>query len=427
MGTFQIIAVCMCVLLNALDGFDVLAISFAAPGIAEEWGITRGALGIVLSMELIGMAIGSVFLGGVADKIGRRPTILACVAVMAAGMLLASTAESISVLSVFRFITGLGIGGVLAAVNAMVAEYSNAKRRAMAVSIMAAGYPIGAVVGGTIASMLLATFDWRAVFVFGAIVTTAFFPLVWMLLPESIDYLTHKRPAGALERINSTLKRMGHETVAALPPLEASPPKVGVGRLFSPALVWTTIILTAAYFGHIMTFYFILKWIPKLVVDMGFAAPLAGSVLVWASVGGAAGAILFSILTQRFGTRGLVMAAMLVGSVLVMVFGAGQANLTQLSAIAGIAGFFTNAAIVGLYALFAQSFPTEVRAGGTGFVIGLGRGGAALGPIIAGFLFEAGIGLQVVAILMAMGSIIGAIALFALPLAYRNARRASAV
>jgi MFS family permease len=121
------------------------------------------------------------------------------------------------------------------------------------------------------------------------------------------------------------------------------------------------------------------------------------------------------------------MAAMLVGSVLVMVFGAGQANLTQLSAIAGIAGFFTNAAIVGLYALFAQSFPTEVRAGGTGFVIGLGRGGAALGPIIAGFLFEAGIGLQVVAILMAMGSIIGAIALFALPLAYRNARRASAV
>ena len=417
MGAFQFIAVGMCVLLNALDGFDVLSISFAAPGIAEEWGVDRAALGIVLSMELIGMALGSMVLGGVADVIGRRPTILACLAVMATGMGLAATAGGIEVLSIYRFATGIGIGGVLAATNAMVAEYSNAKRRSLCVTIMAAGYPIGAIIGGTIASMLLAEFDWRAVFIFGGVITFVFIPVIWFLLPESIEFLAQKRPAGALERINSTLKRMGHETVSEMPLVKAAAPKIGVGRLFGPDLARTTALLTFAYFAHIMTFYFYLKWIPKIVVDMGFAPSLAGSVLVWANVGGATGAIVLGLLTQRFGTRGLVVGSMLFGGAMVTLFGSGQTALMQLSIIACVAGFFTNAAIVGLYAIFAHAFPTEVRAGGTGFVIGVGRGGAALGPIIAGFLFESGYGLPIEAICMALGSIVAAVALMFTPLA----------
>lgn len=411
MGVFQMIAVGMCVLLNALDGFDVLSISFAAPGIAKEWGIDRGALGIVLSMELIGMAIGSVVLGSVADIIGRRPTILACLGVMAAGMGLAATASGIEILSAYRFATGLGIGGVLAATNAMVAEYSNAKRKSLCVTIMAAGYPIGAIIGGTISSVLLSYFDWRSVFIFGGAATLVFIPLIWFFLPESIEFLAQKRPAGALERINATLKRMGHETVSDMPAIKESTRKIGVGRLFGRDLARTTILLTFAYFAHIMTFYFYLKWIPKIVVDMGFAPSLAGSVLVWANVGGATGAIVLGLLSQRFGMRGLVVGAMLLGGAMVTLFGSGQTALLQLSIIACIAGFFTNAAIVGLYAIFAHAFPTEVRAGGTGFVIGVGRGGAALGPIIAGFLFQSGHGLQVVAIVMAMGSIFAAAAL----------------
>lgn len=411
MGVFQIIAVGMCVLLNALDGFDVLSISFAAPGIAKEWGVDRAALGIVLSMELIGMAIGSVVLGGVADKVGRRPTILVCLIVMAVGMALASTADSIETLSAYRFATGLGIGGVLAATNAMVAEYSNAKRKSLSVTIMAAGYPIGAIIGGTIASMLLAYFDWRTVFIFGASMTLSIIPIIWFFLPESIEYLAQTRPAGALEKINSTLKRMGHETVASLPQILEAPKKIGIGRLFNADLARTTTLLTFAYFAHIMTFYFYLKWIPKIVVDMGFSPSLAGGVLVWANVGGATGAIVLGLLTQRYSMRGLVIGSMFIAGAMVTLFGQGHGDLNQLSLIAGVAGFFTNAGIVGLYALFAHAFPTEVRAGGTGFVIGVGRGGAALGPIIAGFLFQSGQGLQTVAIIMAMGSIFAAAAL----------------
>ncbi len=414
MRPLQIAAVTLCVLLNALDGFDVLAISFASPGIASEWGIDRAALGLVLSMELIGMAVGSVALGSLADRIGRRPTVLACLVIMAGGMAMATTASSVVNLSIIRLVTGLGIGGMLACTNALVAEFSNDRHRNLAVAIMAAGYPMGAIVGGSIATGLLATGHWRDVFMFGAVVTAVFLPIAWFLLPESIGFLLQKRGPGALERINATLRRLGHETVDALPPAPLTAARASIAELFSPGLARSTVLLTLGYFCHIMTFYFILKWIPKIVVDMGYAASKAGDVLVWANVGGLAGATLLSLLTYRIAVRKLVIVAMLASTVLVSLFGQGQETLAGLALIAGAAGFCTNAGVVGLYALFAKVFPTQLRAGGTGFVIGIGRGGAALGPIVAGFLFNAGFGLSIVAVLMGMGSLVAAGALLLL-------------
>jgi benzoate transport len=407
----QMAAVVMCILLTALDGFDVLSISFAAPGIAAEWGIDRGALGIVLSMELIGMAVGSVIIGGLADRIGRRPAILGCLTVMALGMYLASTAPDITILSIYRFVTGLGIGGMLASTNAMAAEFSNAKRRNLSVILMAAGYPVGVIVGGSIASILLVYFDWRSVFLFGTVATAVFIPLTWYFLPESVEHLIHRRPSGALERINATLQRMGHATIEALPPVGKEATPSSIRALFSPPLARTTILLTIAYFTHIMTFYFTLKWIPKIVVDMGFAPALAGGVLVWANVGSVTGSVLLGLLAQRYAVRGLVIATLVLGAGAVIWFGQGQADLSELSFVAAAVGFFTNAAVVGLYALFAQSFPTALRAGGTGFAIGFGRGGSATGPIIAGFLFAAGASLSNVALVMALGSVIAAASL----------------
>src|SRR5215211_2737945 len=140
MTRLQIAVVGITVALNALDGFDVLSISYASPGIATEWGIDRAALGVVLSMELIGMAIGSMLLGGLADRIGRRPTILGCLCMMAFGMLMTTTVSGLGTLSMWRVITGLGIGGMLAAINAVAAEFSSARRRHLSVSIMSIGY-----------------------------------------------------------------------------------------------------------------------------------------------------------------------------------------------------------------------------------------------------------------------------------------------
>lgn len=412
MSRFQWGIVATMVGLNALDGFDVLSISFASPGIAAEWGIDRAALGIVLSMELLGMAVGSLFLGGVADRIGRRATILMCLGLMSVGMLGAATSNSVEVLSAWRVLTGLGIGGMLASTNAAVAEAANGRRRPLAVVLMAAGYPVGTVVGGLISAVLLSHFDWRAVFFFGAACSLMFVPIVLRFAPESIAFLMHRRPPDALPRVNGVLARMGHPTVESLPDEEPAQRTVSLVALFSPALARATALLTIAYLAHIMTFYFILKWIPKIVTDMGFHPSTAAGVLVWASIGGATGSLVLGLLTARVPLLGLTIVAMLASTVLVILFGSDQGGLDALSLVAALAGFATNAGVVGLYALVAQCFPTGVRATATGFVIGVGRGGSALAPALAGFLFAAGYELQSVAVLMGLGSLVAALALF---------------
>ncbi|WP_395397284.1 MFS transporter [Novosphingobium sp. BL-8A] len=421
MSRAQIAAVAIMVGLNALDGFDVLSISFASPGIAADWGIDRVALGVVLSMELIGMAVGSVVLGGVADRIGRRRTILGCLCVMALGMAMATQADDVLTLSCWRVLTGLGIGGMLAAINAVTAEFANARRRNLALAIMVIGYPLGAVIGGLVSAWLLAVFHWHAIFWFGCLVTAAFIPLVWFFVPEPMPFLLVRRGPDAEERINALLARCGHLPVSELPPPTVEEASASLADILRPGLIGTTLLITFAYFAHVVSFYFILKWVPKIVVDIGFPPPEAAGVLVWANLGGAIGGALFGLIVQRLPLKGMTVAVLLGSSVMVALFGAlGVNTLSGLSALAFASGLFTNSAVSGLYTIFARAFPTHVRATGTGFAIGVGRGGAALSPIAAGMLFQAGLPLAMVSTLIASGSLLAAIALFCLKLRVRG-------
>jgi len=416
MGRAQIFVVALCIALNALDGFDVLSISFAAPGIAEEWEIDRATLGIVLSMELIGMALGSVLLGNVADRIGRRPTILGCLLIMASGMFLAAMADSVTTLSATRLYTGLGIGGMIATTAAVVAEFSNEKRRDLNAMLNIAGYSAGAILGGVVASVLLAqTGDWRTVFLFGGVVTALLFPLTYFVMPESIESLIARRPKNALALINRTLQRLKLTPIADLPAPATQTEKPSFTALFSMKLAPTTLLLTLAYFAAILSFYYIQKWTPKIVVDMGYEASAAGGVLVCASIGGLLGAVLLGLAVQRFPLRPIIIASLLAAFGAITAFGLGADDLTQLSLIVGVAGFCINGGVVGMYPIMARAFPAAVRASGTGFAIGIGRGGSAVGPVLAGYLFAGGGGLLLVSGIMGAGALLAAFALTLLP------------
>jgi benzoate transport len=416
MSRIQMVVVAITIGLNALDGFDVLSISFASPGIAREWNIDRAALGLVLSMELIGMGLGSILLGGVADQFGRRRTLLGCLLIMTLGMFMATQATGVYELSAWRVFTGLGIGGMLASINAVAAEFSNSRRLGLNVSLMAIGYPIGAVVGGSIAALLLKRSDWRAVFQFGAAATAVFVPLVFWLVPESISWLCQRQPPGALADVNRGLIRMGHPPVAELPLIPVAVRKRSVAEIFDPQWLRVTVLLTVAYFLHVTTFYFVVKWVPKIVVDMGFSPASAAGVLVWANVGGATGGAVLGLVSLRLGLKPLTMFVLVMSTVMVAVFGRGQTTLAQLSLVCAATGFFTNGGIVGIYGILAKAFPTQLRATGTGFAVGVGRAGAMLAPIVAGYLFRAGYGLEFVAIAMGSGSLVAALALWLLPL-----------
>jgi MFS family permease len=429
MSRLQVMVVAITVALNALDGFDVLSISFASPGIRSEWGLGQQGLGFVLSAELIGMALGSIFLGGLADKIGRRPTVLGCLVVMALGMYMATSSgfvvggivepiysmfvpgdvdPRLADLATWRIVTGLGIGGMLASINAVTAEFSNEKRRDISVAIMSIGYPVGAAAGGFITSAGLELAEWRSVFQFGAIVTTALIPIVFFFMPESVHWLARKQPKNALERINYTLKKIGHGTVTALPVVSAEIRKRSVKDIFQGSLLPVTVIVTLAYFFHITTFYFIVKYVPTLVVDMNFQPSEAGRVLSWLNVGGATGGTVVGLLAMRYNVKFITIGVMLVSTVMVTLFGRAPADLTTLIFICMACGFFTNGAITGMYALFARAFPTHVRAFGTGFAVGVGRGGSVLAPNLAAGLFAADLGVPVVSMIMALGSLVAA-------------------
>jgi benzoate transport len=406
------------VLLNAMDGFDVLAISVSGPGIMGEFAIDRAGLGVVLSAELVGMAIGSILLGGVADKIGRRRMTLGCLAVMSSGMFLATTSADVVSLGLWRVFTGLGIGGMLSTTNAVVAEFSNNKNRGLAISLMVIGYPLGGIVCGEFGKAFLVdgATNWRVMFEAGAILSGLLIPICYFLLPESVHWLSRVQPPNALERVNAALKFLGHKTVEMLPVIESSDKAKSVADIFSPSLRMSTILVTFAYFFHIITFYYVLKWTPTIVVEMGIGAAAASGVLTWANVGGAIGGLLFGVMTTKIGVKPLSIVILVLSMVGVALFGRSSPVVNELSMLAAFAGFFGNAGVSGLYTLVAYVFPTHVRATGTGFVIGVGRAGAVLSPIIAGQLLQGGASLATVGLTMGLFSIAGAVALVFLKL-----------
>ena len=414
MSAGQYLAIVICVFLAAFDGFDILAIAFAAPGIAEEWGLSQGALGWVVTMELIGMAFGAAFMGDLADRIGRRPVILICIVIISVGMFAAAIAPNVYALSVIRILTGMGIGAVLASSNALVAELSNNRNRSSFILLITAGYAMGSIVGGLIASQLLKTYDWRSVFYLGGACTAIAFPLAYLFVHESISYLARRQPNGALEKINEILAKFGHEPISALPAKVADASKAGLPLLFSPKYLRVTVLLSFAYVAHVATYYFVLKWIPKLVVDMGYTASEGGSILVWANFGALAGCLTLAVATRVFDLRWLVISTMLSAAVFVVIFGHSSGSLTTLAMASVISGFFNSAAAGGLFPLLAKYFPTEVRAGGTGLVLAIGRGGAVAGPVIAGYLLQANIPLGQVAMLISLGSLAAAFAIWIL-------------
>src|SRR5262249_26350171 len=217
MTPFQVGAVAICVVLNMLDGFDVLVMAFTAPAVSGEWHLQGAETGVLLSAGLFGMAAGSLFLAPWADRFGRRAIILLSLITITLGMFLSAAAQGRWQLAALRVLTGIGIGGILAGITVITGEYASNKWRSNAISIQVIGYPVGATIGGSIAPVLIPRYGWRSAFLFGALASLIMIPVVLARLPESLDFLLAKRPANALERLNDLLRRMNHEKVPTLP------------------------------------------------------------------------------------------------------------------------------------------------------------------------------------------------------------------
>jgi len=406
----------LCLGLMALDGYDVLSISFAAPGLTEEWGLSKAALGVLLPLELLGIAFGSIGMGLLADNNGRRPITLLSLVMVTIGMLAAAIAPNVYILGAARIFTGIGVGGMLATVTATASDFCNAKNRAFVVVLVAGGYSFGIYLGATFLSPLLKQFDWRITFYLGAACSAIFIPLVYFFVPETISYLTRKRPKNALEKIRKIFATLGHskpETLGA--PKIDSQEKISPFSLFKPGIAIVTTIMVIAYFGNIATYYYFVKWLPTIATDIGYSKSEASSILGMISLGGVFGSIGVSIVSRFMSIKPLMIAVLILSGIGVAVFPYFAESLVQMKIVGFATGLCIFGAISGFFGLWAISFPPKLLGAGTGLVLGIGRGGAILGPFVPGLLFTIGLGFKSVAIIMAIGSLLAGIVVIFLP------------
>jgi len=394
MSSYQFSIIGICLAINMLDGFDVLVVAFTAQSIAADWALPPTSVGLLLSAGLFGMAGGSLILAPYADRIGRRAMILVGLIIITLGMAASALTETVGQLVTARLFTGLGIGALLASMNVLIAEYSSQKYRSLSISIFQSGYPIGATIGGSIVVILLSAYSWRSAFLFGALMSALMIPIVYLRLPESLDFLVSRQPRNALEDINKVLTKIGQQAVDRLPePVSADRKKaIGVARLLSDGRLQRTLLIWTSFFMVMFSFYFVLSWTPKLLAEAGLSARqgISGSVIL--SLGGVIGSLMLGFIAARVNLKRLSGIYMVATAVLMILFGMLSGQLVPAFSIAIFLGFFLFGAMVALYAITPTLYDAEMRTTGMGWAIGIGRVGAIVAPYAAGLMLEDGFG-----------------------------------
>lgn len=405
----QYSVIALCFLMNILDGMDVLVISYAAQALATEWAISPEALGIVFSAGLFGMTAGALLLAPIADYLGRRTLILLCLVIMAAGVLLTAHAQNITQLTALRFASGLGIGAMLASAATMTAEYAPDRRKNFLVSTVLAGYPVGATLSGVVAASVIPEFGWRAMFTVAGLATALAFPVVYFLLPESLNFLVKVRRTNALEKTNRILRSMGSAEFSVLPPAAAPAAHSKVSSLFTAGKSAPTLWLWLAFFMSFATLYFLLSWIPLLAATTGLSQSLAIYAGAVFNLGAFFGILLQGYSSELLGLRRAIGVFLVASAGLMTVFGyiSGSAAVLVLF---GLIGFALQGGFTGLYSVAARLYPTEVRTMGVGWAIGVGRTGAIVGPAAGGLLIGIGLSMSANFIVFAVPVVVAAVA-----------------
>ncbi len=347
--------------MNMLDGMDVMVISYTAPAIAKEWNTLPTALGLVFSIGLLGMAVGAMFLAAQADRIGRRTMILLSAGLMGTCVLATVYASTVPELVFARFMSGLGIGSMLATTATLAAEYTPSRSKDFWVSFVISGYPVGAVLSGIVAAQIIPEYGWRAMFVVAGVTTLVTLPVIYFFLGESY------RPTST---------------------------SWSVKGLFRTIPLTTTLLLWAALFLSFATLYFLTMWIPKLAANAGLPLSLAIYAGTVFNLGAFFGIITQGYLSARLGLQRVICGFLIATALLMVGFGfiSGSAlgGPTLRLVLFGLIGFGVQGGFVGMYSLAAKLYPTRIRATGVGWAVGAGRIGAVIGPMVGGLLISAG-------------------------------------
>ncbi|GAC1331334.1 MAG: 4-hydroxybenzoate transporter PcaK [Beijerinckiaceae bacterium] len=386
-GASQYLTTLLCGLVMFLDGFDTQSISYMAPLIAKEWGLSREVLGPIFSSALTGLMAGYLLLSPLSDRFGHRRMMLGSTAAFGLVTLITVFSTNVTELIALRFITGLGLGAAIPSAVALTGEYSPMRLRATFVLVIYCGFSLGFVAAGALAAWMLPLYGWRSLLWVGAIAPLVLSVFLYMFLPESLDFLVRNRAGNRiwtiLRRVDPTLPRTAPEAYST----EVKEKGSAVGSLFTGGRGFGTVVLWIVFFLNLAEFYALQSWLPTILTNLNYPLHTVALATTLTTVGGIVVAVVIGPAMDRLGAYRSLAILYLLGVVFVALMGVA---LSSPEWVLLIATFFAGVCVSGgqksVIALAAVFYPAPIRSTGVGWALGIGRIGGIGGPLLVGLL-----------------------------------------
>jgi MFS transporter, AAHS family, 4-hydroxybenzoate transporter len=412
-GAFQLRVLGLCALIGLVEGFDSQTAAYVAPLLMGVWKISAQAYSIVFSASLIGAVAGAIAFGFIGDRYGRRRSVLIALLIVGASTLAAAQSASMAELIIYRFLTGVGLGGTVPNATTLTSEYAPKRVRATFVTLMWAGYPLGAAVGGVLSAWLLQAHDWRSIFLAGGATTLIVLPCALLWLPESIQYLAKiPRRSGELrtilQRVNPRYQPGSADVFVVQ---DAATSASSLKALFADGRTARTLSLWALFGLNVLLLFFLISWLPTILNAAGLDLSRAIGATSAFGVGGILGSVLLGRLVDTFGARSVMLPAYLLCAVALVSMGRYAAEQgSTVMILAFCVGFFVAGLYHVLQAVAAQFYPPSIRATGLGWAVGVGRCGSIIGILLGGLMMSRGWGLSQIFVALIVPALICAAA-----------------
>jgi len=382
LSRYQWRVVLLCFLIVFLDGLDTAAMGFIAPALSQEWGIDRASLGPVMSAALIGMVFGALGSGPLADRFGRKGVLVGAVLVFGGFSLASAYATNVDQLLVLRFLTGLGLGAGMPNATTLLSEYTPERLKSLLVTSMFCGFNLGMAGGGFISAKMIPAYGWHSLLVIGGVLPLLLALVLMVWLPESARFLVVRNRG--TDKIRKTLSPIAPQVVAeagsfSVPEQKAVAARSVFAVIFSGTYGLGTMLLWLTYFMGLVIVYLLTSWLPTLMRDSGASMEQAAFIGALFQFGGVLSAVGVGWAMDRYNPHKVIGIFYLLAGVFAYAVGQSLGNITVLATLVLIAGMCVNGAQSAMPSLAARFYPTQGRATGVSWMLGIGRFGAILG------------------------------------------------
>jgi AAHS family 4-hydroxybenzoate transporter-like MFS transporter len=400
-------------LILAIDGYDTAAMGYIAPSVAKDWGIVKQDLGPVLSAALLGLSLGALVAGPISDRVGRKRVLVFSCLFFGLSSLATAYAGSLNSLTLWRFLTGLGLGAAMPNAITLISEYAPQRCRSLAINTMYCGFPLGAAGGGAISSWLIPAYGWHSVLLLGAIAPLLLTVLLILLLPESVKYMVNRgKDTAKIKQIAQRFisHNISHITRFYLYEDKLALSKTSVGLLFSRPYLVGTLMLWLTYFMGLVIYYVLLSWMPLLMQGLGYQLEQSAILTSLFTFGGTLGILMAGWLMDRWNAHKVVSTGFAISALLIVAMATEDSQIVLLGAFIFLMGITMNGAQSGLQTLAATYYPTHSRATGIAWMQGIGRFGGVAGTMMAAQLLAMEWQVQSILLFLAIPALLASLA-----------------